>query len=130
MHSRWFASLLTSPVGATSFLREHYPSVQFHLEKRVIRSGKMLRWVRFDLDGKTILRARSIVDLEKSNPAVSNALRKTNQPIGAIVKKYAVKRTRLKTTTRSRSFHFLGDLHAYVWERFYLLPRSTVEKKP
>jgi len=82
----------------------------------------MYRWVRFDLDGKTVLRARAIVDLQKSNPAVAHALRKTNFPIGAIIQKYRVRRTRFTSTTRSRSFNFMGDLHASVWERFYHLP--------
>lgn len=122
MHDRWFAPLLARPIGATFFLHEHFPSVKFYIEKRVIRGDKMFRWIRFDLDGKTIVRARAVVDLKKSKPAVSKSLRSTDLPIGAIVKKYRVRRTRLKSTTRSRSFHFLGDLDAHVWERFYHLP--------
>ena len=82
----------------------------------------MFRWIRFDLDGKTIVRARSMVDLDKSNPAVTKALRTTNQSIGTIIKKSRVRRTRFKSTTRTRSFHFLGDLNARVWERYYHLP--------
>ncbi len=121
MHDRWYAPLLTRPIGATLFLLERFPTVQFHIEKRVIRGEKMYRWIRFDLDGKTVLRARSVVDLKKSNPAIVKLLRATDHPIGALIKKYHVKRTRLKSTTRTRSFHFLGDLDAHVWERFYLL---------
>ncbi len=127
MRARWFAPLLNRPVGATQFLKEQFPAVKFHLEKRIIRGGKMYRWIRFDLDGKTVLRARAVVDLQKSRPAISKALRKTDLPIGSIIQKYHVKRTRLKSTTRSRSFHFLGDLHASVWERFYHLPPTQID---
>ncbi len=129
MHDRWFAPLLARPIGATLFLREHFPTVKFYIEKRVIRRGKMFRWIRFDLDGKTIVRARAVVNLEKSNPAVSKSLHTTDQPIGSIVKKYHVRRTRLKSTTRSRSFHFLGDLDAHVWERFYHLPSKMTARR-
>lgn len=127
MRARWFAPLLNRPVGATQFLKKQFPAVTFHLEKRVIHAGKMYRLIRFDLDGKTVLRARAIVDLKKSHPAISTALRKTNLPIGTIIQNYHVKRTRLKSTTRSRSFHFLGDLHASVWERFYHLPPARID---
>lgn len=127
MRERWFAFLLTRPMGATLYLRDHFPRVRFHIEKRLIRGNKMHRWIRFDLDGKTILRARSVVDLHLSNPRVAELLRTTDEPIGAIVKKFRVKRTRLKSTTRSRSFHFMGDLHARVHERFYHLPKSALE---
>lgn len=129
MHDRWFAPLLSRPIGATLFLHERFPGVTFHIDKRVIRGGKMFRWIRFDLDGKTIVRARAVVDLEKSNPAVTKSLRSTNQPIGSIVKKYHVRRTRLKSTTRSRSFHFLGDLDAHIWERFYHLPSKMIARR-
>ncbi len=125
MRERWFAVLLARPLGATLYLREHYPSVRFHIEKRFVRGEKMYRWIRFDLGDKTILRARSIVDLKKSHPDVARLLRTTNEPIGAIIKKYRVKRTRLKTTSRSRSFHFIGDLHADIHERFYHLPKDA-----
>jgi len=119
--------MLNHPVGATQFLKEQFPSVTFHLEKRLIRGEKMYRWIRFDLDGKTVLRARAVVDLQKSRPAISKALRKTDLPIGAVIQKYHVKRTRFKSTTRSRSFNFLGDLNASVWERFYHLPPGRTD---
>jgi chorismate-pyruvate lyase len=125
MRERWFAFLLARPVGATFYLKDHFPQARFHLEKRIIRGSKMYRWIRFDLDGKTIVRARSTIDMALTNPRVAKLLRTTDEPIGSIVKKFHVKRTRLKSTTRSRSFHFLGDLHARVHERFYHLPKSA-----
>ncbi len=84
----------------------------------------MTRWIRFDLDGKTILRARAVVDMEKSSPEVVKLLRTTSFSIGKIIQRFRVRRTRLKSTTRSRSFHLMGDLHATIWERFYHLPRN------
>ena len=60
---------------------------------------KMCHWIRFDLNNKTILRARAVVDLDKSCLTVAKKLESTALPIGEIVNEYHARRTRLKTTS-------------------------------
>ena len=120
---RWFATLLSRPIGTTLFIRDTFPDGEFHLEKRKTTSSKMMRHIRFDWHGHTIAKAYSEVDVRKSSPKVIRLLRETNKPIGEIVEQFNVRRTRLRSTTRSREFHFTGDLHARVLERFYVLPK-------
>jgi chorismate-pyruvate lyase len=80
----------------------------------------MIRQIRFVLNGHTLVQARAEVDLVNSSSVVVKLLKETNTPIGEIVRKYKVRRTRLRSTTRTREFHFIGDLKAKIWERFYV----------
>ncbi|MDP2665879.1 MAG: hypothetical protein Q8P05_00015 [Candidatus Diapherotrites archaeon] len=123
MTPRWFAPLLKNPLGATRFVRTSFPKTTFFLEQRVTRDNNLIRQIRFDLDGKTILRGRAIIDLDKTDPRIVRILLHTKKPIGEILTQYPARRTRLRATTRSREFHFHGGLHAKVWERFYLLAK-------
>jgi hypothetical protein len=122
---RWYSPLLQRSIGTTSFVQQAYPGCVFRLDKREINKGKMIRQIRFELDGQTIVQARAEVDLDHSSPAVSKLLKETNTPIGEIVRSYKVRRTRLRSTTRTREFHFVGDLRAKVWERFYVPKKKS-----
>lgn len=128
--SRWYTPLLTQSIGTTSFVRERYPTCKFRIEKRIIHHNKMVRHIRFVVGGKTVVHARAEVDLVHSNPRVVELLRDTETPMGQIVESFNVRRTRLRSTTRTREFHFIGDLEAKVWERFYVLPKSTIVPAP
>ncbi|MEK6902529.1 MAG: hypothetical protein AABX02_03000, partial [archaeon] len=122
---RWYAPLLQRQMGTTLFVRDHFPQATFHIEKRLNQRHQMIRHIRFELRGKMIVHARSCVDLDLTKPAVIRLLKETDLPIGEIVKKFNVHRTRQRSTSRTREVHFNGDLHAKVWERFYNLPSST-----
>ncbi|MFH0969864.1 MAG: hypothetical protein V1776_00150 [Candidatus Diapherotrites archaeon] len=121
---RWFATLLKHPIGTTHFVMENFPTAIFKLESRRNSSDKMVRHIRFDYNGKPIVHAISEVDMKKSAPSVVRLLQETNLPIGEVVRRFNVRRTRLRSTTRSREFHFVGDLHARVLERFYVARQS------
>jgi chorismate-pyruvate lyase len=111
-------------MGTTAFVRKYYPTTTFHLEKRVTHAGKMVRRVRFELDGEKLVHARSEVNLSTSKPGLVRLLHETSLPLGEIVRRFNVRRTRLRSTTRTREFHFVGDLHAKVWERFYVCRKT------
>lgn len=119
---RWYAPLLEKQMGTTLYIRGRFPQAVFHIERRVNQRDQMIRHIRFELGGKTIVRARSCVDLSQSSPDVVRMLNETDTPIGEIVKRFNVRRTRQRSTSRTREVHFSGDLHAKVWERFYTLP--------
>lgn len=119
---RWYASLLLHPVSATKYIREHFPDAVFSVAKRETKSGKMIRSVHFSLDGKIILHARSVIDLKQTKPEIVRLLRKTDQPLAEVIAPFRVRRTRMRATTRTGEFHYLGDVHAIIWERFYSLP--------
>lgn len=116
---RWYSPLLQHSIGTTNLVQEKYPGCVFRLDKREIQKGKMIRQIRFEIQGQRLVQARAEVDLLHSSPAVVKLLKETNTPIGEIVRNYKVRRTRLRSTTRTREFHFIGDLRAKVWERFY-----------
>ncbi len=124
---RWYAPLLKHPEGATLFVHKLFPHATFFLEKRESTPTKMIRHVHFELGGVTILRARSEIDLSKTRPALVKILRETNLPLGIIIQKFNVRRTRVRYTSRTRAFHFIGDLHGKIWERFYTLPSSMIQ---
>lgn len=89
----------------------------------------MIRSIRFELNGQTILRGRSEIDLTKTKPALVAQLRKTDLPLGLLLDKYHVHRTRVRATTRTREFHFNGDLRATLFERFYpIADKKTTTK--
>mgnify|MGYP001615511111 CR=1 FL=1 len=117
--ARWYAPLLKHPQAATFFIHDVFPTAHFYLEEREIHTNRMIRHVRIDLDGKTILRARSEIDLTKTKPALVRMLRETNTPLAYAIKKFNVRKTRVRCTSRTRAFHFMGDLHGKIWERFY-----------
>ncbi len=119
---RWYAPLLKHPRGTSVFIHEIVPSAEFIVEKTEKRAKKMIRHIRFDVDGHTVLRGRSEIDLTKTAPKLADALLNTDQPLGLLIKDYKVHRTRVRATTRTREFHFNGDLHAKLFERFYALP--------
>lgn len=117
---RWYSPLLQHSIGTTNLVQKTYPGCVFRIDRREIHQGKMIRQIRFELDGQTLVQARAEVDLEHSSPAVAKLLRETQTPIGEIVRSFKVRRTRLRSTTRTREFHFVGDLKAKIWERFYV----------
>jgi len=117
---RWYSPLLQHSIGTTNLVQEKYPGCVFRLDRREIHQGKMVRQIRFEIQGQRLVQARAEVDLENSSPAVVRLLKETNTPIGEIVRNYKVRRTRLRSTTRTREFHFVGDLRAKIWERFYV----------
>ena len=117
---RWYRPLLERSIGTTDLVQKEYPDCVFRLDKREIQQNRMIRQIRFELHGQTIVQARAEVDLNRSSPAVAKLLRETDTPIGEIVRSFRTRRTRLRSTTRTREFHFIGDLHAKVWERFYV----------
>ncbi len=128
MRGRWFAPLLERPVGTTLFVRKEFPDAVFSVEKQVVKPHKITRHISFKLDGKRIVRALAEVDPAKTKPAILDLLREGKLPIGEIVKKYNVSRTRLRSTTRTREFHFVGDMHARIWERFYVISPTPKAK--
>lgn len=121
---RWYAPLLKHPGPSMIFIHTLFPEAKFHLEKREINASRMMRHVRIDLYGQTILRARSEIDLTKTKPALVKLLRETDAPLAFVIEKFNVRRTRVKCTSRTRSFHFIGDLRGEIWERFYPAPTS------
>jgi hypothetical protein len=125
---RWYAPLLKHPQGTSVFIHAIFPRATFVLEKIEKLPGKVVRHVRFDVDNYTILRGRSEIDLTKTNPKLSELLSTTRQPLTLLLEKYAVHRTRVRATTRTREFHFVGDLHAKLFERFYSLPLEKMKK--
>lgn len=126
---RWYAPLLDQQMGTTLYIRSRFPKATFHLEKRLNQRHQMIRHIRFELNGKMIVHARSCVDLDQSSPDVIRMLNETDMPIGEIIKQFKVRRTRQRSTSRTREVHFNGDLHAKVWERFYTLPPVKVKVK-
>ncbi len=124
---RWYASLLLHPVSATKYIRENFSEAKFRLIRRETKQGFMIRNIQFTIDGKTILRARSVIDLKKTHPQIVKMLRETNKPLAEIILGFRVRRTRMRSTTRTGQFHYLGDVHAKVWERFYSLPKIKSE---
>ena len=126
MRPRWYAPLLKHSNGTSLFVYDHFPHAKFFVEKQTITPKKIKRVVHFAVDGKPIVRARSEVDATQTLPAILSELREGKRPIGLIVKDYNVKRTRLRATSRTREFHFTGDLRARIFEHFYL----EKKKKP
>ena len=121
---RWYSPLLKHPQGTAVFIHEILPDAQFIVEKVDRKPGRAVRHIRFELDGKVILRGRSEIDLARTHPDLVDALVKTDAPLGLLIKKYRIHRTRVRATTRTREFHFNGDLHAKLFERFYSLPAN------
>ncbi|MBM3281853.1 MAG: hypothetical protein FJY86_00745 [Candidatus Diapherotrites archaeon] len=119
---RWYAPLLKNPQGTSVFIHSLLPTAKYVFEKIEKRPGKIIRYIRFDVDGHTILRGRSEIDLTKTNPKLGELLSTTHQPLAPLLEKYRVHRTRVRSTTRTREFHFVGELHAKLFERFYSLP--------
>lgn len=119
---RWYTPLLKHPRGTSVFIHEIFPDAHFFVEKIERKQGKVIRHVRFELNGKVILRGRSEIDLVRTHPKLAAALQKKDHPLGLLIEKYRVHRTRVRATTRTREFHFNGDLRAKLFERFYALP--------
>ncbi len=129
MRPRWYAPLLQHSNGTSLHVYSTFPDAKFFLEKQVVTPKIIRRVVRFEVNGKPIVRARSEVQVEGTKPAIIRELRMGKRPIGLIVKDYKVKRTRLRATSRTREFHFTGDLHARITERFFSDPRVKKKKK-
>ncbi len=125
MRPRWYAPLLRHSIGTSLFVYNHFPRARFFVEKQTITPKNIKRVVHFEVDGKPIVRARSEVDVASTVPGILKELREGKRPIGLIVKDYNVKRTRLRATTRTREFRFIGDMHARIFERFYLEKKKT-----
>lgn len=124
MRPRWYAPLLQHANGTSLHVYATFPAAKFFVEKQTITPKLIRRVVRFEVDGKPIVRARSEVKVEGTKPAILKELRDGKRPIGLIVKDYKVKRTRLRATSRTREFHFTGDLNARIIERFYTGPTT------
>lgn len=124
LERRWYTPLLKRPSGASELVHSIFPEAVFVLEDQEKKSNKLIRHVRFDLSGLPIMRARSEIDLLKTKPALLKLLHSTKMPLGLIIEKFHVRRTRVRCTSRTRSFHFIGDLHGKILERFYYLPED------
>ncbi|MBI4043966.1 MAG: hypothetical protein HY393_04140 [Candidatus Diapherotrites archaeon] len=120
MRIRWFAPLLEKPLGTTQFVRKIFPDAQFRLVHQTIHPTKIVRTIQFELNGQVIARGRSEVDVLPTAPQALGAIRTGKLPLGIIAQRFKVKRSRMHTTTRTRSFKMTGDIHAKIWERFYL----------
>lgn len=120
---RWYAPLLNHPKGTSELVHSIFPEAVFVLEGQEKKSNKLIRRVRFDLNGRPIMRARSEIDMLKTKPALLKVLHTTKMPLGLIIEKFHVRRTRVRCTSRTRSFHFIGDLHGKILERFYYLSK-------
>lgn len=119
-NQRWFTELLKHPESTAFYAHKLFPQAQVKLWKKETPSGKMVRHFEMRADGQLILKGRSEVDLPASNPLLVKKLRSTDQPLGILVKDFKVRRTRVRATSRTREYHFIGDLHAKVWERFFV----------
>ncbi len=126
---RWYAPLLKHPEGTSFFIHEFFPDAQYFLEKVEVRDRRMIRHVRFELDGHVLQRGRSEIDLDRTHPKLIELLRTTNIPLAQLVKGFHVHRTRVRSTTRTREFHFNGDLHAKLFEHFYPLSQKKRSSK-
>jgi len=118
---RWFTDLLKHPESTAFFAHSLFPEATLKLTKKETPSGKMVRHIEMRLKGHLILKGRSEIDLHQSNPKLVELLRTTDQPLGILVKGFRVRRTRVRATSRTREYHFIGDLHAKVWDRFFML---------
>ncbi len=74
------------------------------------------------------MHARSEIDIVHTLPSIIRELNEEKKSIGDIIQKFKVKRTRLRSTTRTREFHFTGDMHATIRERFFMEPRKRIKK--
>jgi hypothetical protein len=117
---RWFTELLKHPESTAFFAHKIFPDATIKLWKNELPSGKMVRHFEMYVNHSLILKGRSEVDMNTSNPVLVKKLRSTNQPLGILVKDFRVRRTRVRATSRTREYHFIGDLHAKVWERFFV----------
>ncbi|QQR92807.1 MAG: hypothetical protein IPJ89_01015 [Candidatus Iainarchaeum archaeon] len=127
MRPRWYAPLLQHSNGTSLHVYATFPKAKFFMEKQVITPKFIRRVVRFEVDGKPVVRARSEVLVAGTKPAILKELRDGKRPIGLIVKDYKVKRTRLRATSRTREFHFTGDLDARITERFFVGPHTKTK---
>ena len=119
-NKRWFTDLLKHPESTAFYAHTLFPDAKVKLSKKETPSGKMVRHFEMLVDGQLILKGRSEVDMNTSNPLLVKKLRSTDQPLGVLVKEFRVRRTRVRATSRTREYHFIGDLHAKVWERFFV----------
>lgn len=124
--TRWYAPLLEHPESTAFYAHKLFPTATFTVSKTETPT-KMVRHFDMFLDGRIILRGRSEVDLAKTSPAFIKILRETNQPLGLLISQFHVRRTRVRATSRTREYHFVGDLHARVWERFFAIPAKKKE---
>ncbi len=121
---RWFTELLKHPESTAFFAHSLFPDAKLKLTKKETPNGKMIRHFEMRVKGQLILKGRSEIDLSASNPKLVERLRSTDQPLGLLVKDFNVRRTRVRATSRTREYHFIGDLHAKVWDRFFVLRDS------
>jgi hypothetical protein len=117
---RWFTDLLKHPESTAFYAHKLLPNAEIKLSKKETPNGKMVRHFEMWVDGQLILKGRSEVDTHASNPALVKKLRSTDQPLGILAKDFHVRRTRVRATSRTREYHFIGDLHAKIWERFFV----------
>lgn len=123
-NQRWFSDLLKHPESTAFYAHKLFPDATTKLTKKETPSGKMIRHFEMRVNGHLILKGRSEVDALRSNALLVKKLRTTETPLGLLVREFHVRRTRVRATSRTREYHFIGDLHAKVWERFYILPEK------
>ncbi len=119
--ARWYAPLLEHPESTAFYAHKLFPTATTKITKKETAT-KMVRHFEMLLDGHIILRGRSEVDLLHTDPSLLKKLRETNKPLGLLVRDFNVRRTRVRATSRTREYHFVGDLHGKVWERFFSIP--------
>lgn len=119
--ARWYAPLLEHPESTAFYAHKLFPTATTKITKKET-PVKMVRHFEMYVEGHLILRGRSEVDINQTDPALLKKLRETNEPLGLLVRGFHVRRTRVRATSRTREYHFVGDLHGKVWERFFTIP--------
>lgn len=120
---RWYAPLLEHPESTAFYVHKLFPKAKFTIKKDEI-GGKLIRHFEMYVGKDIILRGRSEVDMKRTHPKLVSLLVTTDTPLGILIKDFNVRRTRVRSTSRSREYHFTGDLHAMLRERFFLLPKE------
>lgn len=128
MRPRWYAPLLKASYGTYFFVRERFPEAKFKVDRQTVTAKKIRRTIHFEIEGKPIVQARSEIDISHTLPLIIRELKEEKKSIGDIIQKFKVKRTRLRSTTRTREFHFTGDMHATIRERFFMEPQKIIKK--
>ena len=129
MRQRWYAPLLKASYGTSLFVMEQFPNVKFKVDRQTVTAKKIKRVVHFEVDGQPIVLARSEIDIAKTKPQIVRELKEGKKPMGLILQKFKVKHTRLRATSRTREFHYTGDMNAKIWERFLVEPRRAEKNK-
>ena len=121
--ARWYAPLLVHPESTAFYVHKLFPHATFKIKRDEV-GGKHVRHFEMYVGEHLILRGRSEVDMKRTHPELVSLLVTTDTPLGLLIKGFHVRRTRVRATSRSREYHFTGDLHAVLRERFFLLPEN------